>query len=86
MYRCSVCLKNTNFQCVCEYSFCPQCAKEELHDGTTKWCWHCKQNICKSFMTSFKEEYKTCHDCGVLLSKKAIFEEMVKLNNKVEKV
>ena len=79
MYRCSVCLTDTDFKCVCDFPFCPKCAKDESHDSTTKWCWHCKKDICKSFMENYPNE-KVCFDCGTILQKKEILEKLVSMN------
>ncbi len=68
--NCIICEKNTNFVCVCDDSFCSECAVKEDHDGTTEYCWKCKQNICKSYMSTFKESNKrrvtnVCYNCGM---------------------
>lgn len=76
MHRCCVCLTQTKFKCICDNSFCVNCALEEEHDGTTLQCNHCKKNICKSYMSTY-HELNVCYDCGKLLQKKQKIEEIL---------
>jgi hypothetical protein len=83
--RCTVCLRPAKFKCVCEYWFCEDCSLEELHDGTTIKCSHCKHDICKSFMSTYNE-LNVCYDCGKLLQKKQKIEEALGVAGRTDNI
>jgi len=53
-------------KCVCEFSFCGICAKEELHENKSKHCVECNENVCTSYFSINKlKGLEICDNCDI---------------------